>query len=59
MARLLFAAWQVHAVQSGASAIVLGFTAFELLFGILQLLPVEDSGEPGIKSCPGSDRGHG
>ena len=35
-ARLLFAAWQVHAYLSGASAIVLGFTAFELLFGIAQ-----------------------
>ncbi len=36
LARLLFAAWQIHAVAHGASAIVLGFTAFELLFGVLQ-----------------------
>jgi hypothetical protein len=40
VARLLFAAWQVFAYLSGASAIVLGFTAFELLFGALQWLPV-------------------
>ena len=41
VARLLFAAWQVHAFLAGASAIVLGFTVFEILFGVLQLLPVE------------------
>ena len=41
VARLLFAAWQIFAYLSGASAIVLGFTAFELLFGALQWLPVE------------------
>lgn len=36
MARFLFAAWQVYAVAQGASGIVLGFTLFELLFGVLQ-----------------------
>ncbi|MES2610595.1 MAG: hypothetical protein V4679_10180 [Pseudomonadota bacterium] len=36
LARFLFATWQVYAVAQGASAIVLGFTAFELLFGVLQ-----------------------
>lgn len=41
VARLLFAAWQIFAYLSGASAIVLGFTAFELLFGALQWLPVK------------------
>ena len=41
VARLLFAAWQIFAYLSGANAIVLGFTAFELLFGVLQWLPVE------------------
>ena len=41
VARLLFAAWQVHAFLAGANAIVLGFTVFEILFGVLQLLPVE------------------
>jgi hypothetical protein len=40
-ARFLFAAWQVNAFQSGANAIVLGFTLFELIFGVLQFLPVE------------------
>ncbi len=41
IARFLFAAWQVNAFLSGASAIVLGFTVFELIFGVLQFLPVE------------------
>ncbi len=40
LARLLFAAAQIHAVVQGASAIVLGFTVFELVFGVLQCLPV-------------------
>ena len=42
LARFLFAAWQVNAFLSGASAIVLGFTIFELVFGVLQFLPVGD-----------------
>jgi hypothetical protein len=41
VARFLFAAWQVNAFLSGANAIVLGFTFFELIFGVLQFLPVE------------------
>lgn len=49
-ARLLFAAWQIQAVRAGASSVILGFTAFELLFGILQWLPVDatdaDQGVP-------------
>ncbi len=36
-ARWLFATWKVHAVLPGASTIVLGFTAFELAFGWVQL----------------------
>jgi hypothetical protein len=40
VARFLFAAWQINAVVSGATAIVLCFTVVELLFGILQFLPV-------------------
>jgi hypothetical protein len=36
LARLLFALWQIYAVTQGASAVVLGFTALELLFGVLQ-----------------------
>lgn len=39
-ARFLFAAWQIYAVAHGASAIVLGFTALELVFGVLQIAPV-------------------
>lgn len=41
IARVLFATWQIHAVFSGANAVILFFTAFELLFGILQMLPLE------------------
>lgn len=40
VARLLFAAWQLYAVRAGASGVVLGFTGFELMFGLLQLWPV-------------------
>lgn len=36
VARFLFAAWQIYAVAHGANVIVLGFTMFELLFGVLQ-----------------------
>ena len=42
VARFLFAAWQIYAVAHGASAIVLGFTLFELLFGVLQWWRVAD-----------------
>lgn len=40
VARILFAAWQIHAVMHGANVIILGFTAMELLFGLLECLPV-------------------
>lgn len=40
VARLLFALWQVYAVANGATPIILFFTVFEILFGILQALPV-------------------
>lgn len=43
LARFMFAAWQVYAVMHGASAIVLLFTGLELLFGVLQILPVDES----------------
>lgn len=42
--RFLFAAWQVYAVMHGASVLILGFTLFEIAFGVLQSLPVKDSG---------------
>jgi len=45
VARLLFAAWQIYAVVNGAGAIVLVFTTVELVFGVLQFLPVEKAGE--------------
>lgn len=41
--RFLFATWQIYAVMNGASVLVLGFTAFELVFGMLQILPVAKS----------------
>ena len=40
VARVLFAVWQIVAVASGASAIILLFTLFEVAFGVLQWLPV-------------------
>jgi hypothetical protein len=36
----------VHAFSQGASAVVLGFTAFELLFGVLQWWRVAGQGRP-------------
>ena len=39
-ARFLFAAWQMYAVAQGASVIILGFTVGEILFGVVQSLPV-------------------
>jgi hypothetical protein len=47
IARFLFAAWQINAFLSGANAIVLGFTLFELIFGVLQFLPVEKTAAEG------------
>lgn len=44
MARWLFLCWQIVAVSAGANAIILLFSSMELLFGILQSLPVR----PGI-----------
>lgn len=40
--RFLFAAWQIYAVMHGASFLILGFTVFELAFGVVQSLPVAD-----------------
>ncbi|HWW05304.1 hypothetical protein [Collimonas sp.] len=39
-ARFLFATWQIYAVAHGANLIILGFTAMEIAFGVLQCLPV-------------------
>ncbi|KQO20484.1 hypothetical protein ASF11_24985 [Acidovorax sp. Leaf76] len=49
LARMLFSAWQIYAVAHGANAIVLGFTAFELLFGVLQWWRVQGTGPA---QCP-------
>jgi hypothetical protein len=40
LARLFFATWQSYAVSQGVSSIVLGFTVFEIIFGVLQLARV-------------------
>lgn len=40
--RAFFALWQIYAVYSGIGAILLVFTVFEVLFGILQALPVKN-----------------
>lgn len=40
--RFLFSAWQIYAVLHGASVMILGFTFFEVLFGVMQSLPVDD-----------------
>jgi choline-glycine betaine transporter len=40
-ARFLFAAWQIYAVAQGANVIILGFTVAEVIFGVLQSLPVK------------------
>src|SRR5687768_3585174 len=41
LARLFFAAWQIFAVASGATPLLLAFTIFEIGFGLLQALPYE------------------
>jgi hypothetical protein len=43
VSRALFAAWQIYAVSQGLSVIVLAFTVMELVFLLLQCLPVDDS----------------
>lgn len=43
LARMLFAIWQVYAFTQGGSTVVLGFTVFELLFGVAQWWPVAQS----------------
>jgi len=44
-ARFLFAAWQIFAVANGATPIILVFTAFEFVFGVLQSLPYRSEPE--------------
>ena len=52
-ARFLFATWQIYAVAQGASAVVLGFTVVELLFGVLQWWRVGEGG-PLAPQCAGA-----
>ncbi|QSB18389.1 hypothetical protein JN403_17885 [Pseudomonas sp. 15A4] len=40
LARTLFATWQLYAVAQGASALILGFTVFEVLFAVAQVWPI-------------------
>ncbi|MFJ5297756.1 hypothetical protein ACIQAL_14655 [Pseudomonas sp. NPDC088368] len=43
LARGLFALWQLYAVTHGASFLLLGFTVFEVAFGIAQSWPVREN----------------
>lgn len=49
IARFLFAAWQIYAVVHGASVLILGFTLFEVVFGVIQSLPV--TGEKPLRTA--------
>lgn len=40
IARLLFAIWQIHAMASGLSLVILPLTLVEIGFGVLQAMPV-------------------
>jgi len=42
--RFLFAAWLLYALLHGASALLWGFLFFELVWGVLQALPVRGEG---------------
>ncbi|WLH12088.1 hypothetical protein PSH58_25245 [Pseudomonas hefeiensis] len=41
--RFLFAAWQLYALLHGASAVLWVFLFFELVWGVMQVLPVRAS----------------
>ena len=41
LARTLFALWQLYAAYHGGSGVVLGFTLFEIAFGVAQALPIK------------------
>jgi len=41
--RFLFAAWQLYALLHGASSLLVVFLAFELAWGVAQVLPVRAS----------------
>ncbi|MES3020031.1 MAG: hypothetical protein V4857_00445 [Pseudomonadota bacterium] len=46
--RCLFATWQVYAVAHGASYFILGFAAMEIVFAILQSLPIKEDGHAAL-----------
>jgi hypothetical protein len=55
--RFLFAAWQIYAVIHGVSMLILGFTLFEILFGVIQSLPVAEDKESSLAidvACSGN-----
>jgi hypothetical protein len=41
--RFLFATWQLHALANGGHPIIWGFFVIEVVFGILQALPIRDA----------------
>jgi hypothetical protein len=53
-ARALFALWQIYAVASGASPLLLAFTLFEIAFGIAQALPYRGDSAATPLSSPGT-----
>lgn len=46
VARWLFAAWQVYALSSGASWVLIAFLALEVAFGVMQALPYRKEKAP-------------
>lgn len=45
VARCLFACWQIVAMANGASLLIAGFTAMEIVWGVAQLLPFRSPSE--------------
>ncbi|MEB0048701.1 MULTISPECIES: hypothetical protein [unclassified Pseudomonas] len=54
MGRFLFAAWQWYALVHGASSLLVIFLFFELVWGVVQVLPVRapsPAGSPTVGVC--------
>ena len=47
VARFMFSAWQLYALMHGASSLLVVFLAFELAWGVAQVLPVRQSSRAG------------
>ncbi|MVV46749.1 hypothetical protein EJA72_00500 [Pseudomonas sp. PB120] len=45
--RCLFATWQLYALVHGASSLLVVFLFFELVWGVVQVLPVRDPSQAG------------